>query len=157
MSNLLICLYFCNGDLGPKCQNFQLYSSCNSSLARVARLFPLTIHINFCTSMTFEVFLKCRSRPSEHHRQATSVHQVLYQIANLLPSIIRPCNIPFRFSGSTDSTPLKNQCAPPLNPALHCHCCGPHFTTTGTVVDNRPTPWICQTDNLAKIRLTVWA
>ena len=77
---------------------------------------------------------------------------VLHQIANLLPSIIRPCNAPF---GSTDSTPLKN-CAPPLNPVLRCHRCGPHFTTTGIVVDNQPTPWICQTDNIAKIRLTVW-
>ena len=53
--------------------------------------------------------------------------------------------------------PILPHCAPPLNPALHYHHCGPHFTTTRTAVDDWPTPWICHTDNVAKIRLTVWA
>ena len=57
-----------------------------------------------------------------------------HQITKFLLSSIRPSG------GSTYSTPLKNY-TPPLNPALCCHRCGPHCTTTGTVVDNWTTPW----------------
>ena len=84
---------------------------------------------------------------------ATLVFSVLHEIANLLASVQGPAMLHLV---KLDLRRLKN-CAPPLNPALHCHLRGRHFTTTQTMVDNRPTLRRSYTDNLAKTGLTVGA
>ena len=101
-----------------------------------------------CTSMASKNFLKSRSLPSEYHRASHLSFSVHHQITILLPSIMQ-CSMLFQWIHH-DSTPFRKSCAPPLNPTLHRHCCGPYFTTTGIMVDNWPTPWIYHTYNVAK-------